>query len=85
MTELICYFKFGLDGTGSFSSFMQKDENGHVPDGSTLMASQLVLLKVIKTKFLLFAAIQVLIYFVVLDMPGENFKLCTMIALGGKC
>ena len=45
-TDLLCFFKFGLDGTGSFNTFMQKDENGHVPNASTILASQLVLLKV---------------------------------------
>lgn len=45
-TELLCIFKYGIDGTGSFSTYMQKDEMGHIPDGSTILASQLVPLKV---------------------------------------
>ena len=36
------YFKFGLDGCGSFNTFMQKAADGKVPDGSTLLTSQMV-------------------------------------------
>ena len=46
LTELLCFVKLGLDGTGSFSPTMQKDESGQVPKATTLMASQLVPLKV---------------------------------------
>jgi hypothetical protein len=45
--ELFLYFKYGLDGCGSFNSFMQKDETGKVPDGTTILASQLVPLQVV--------------------------------------
>jgi len=34
------FFKYGFDGCGSFNTFMQKDETGRVPDGSTLLTSQ---------------------------------------------
>jgi hypothetical protein len=47
--ELLLYFKYGLDGCGSFNSFMQKDETGKVPDGTTILASQLVPLQVVSS------------------------------------
>jgi len=46
--DLALLFKFGLDGCGSFQTFNQKDESGHLPDGSTLMTNQLVALQVIQ-------------------------------------
>ena len=36
------YFKYGMNGCGSFSSFMQKDSTGKVRDLSSLMTSQMV-------------------------------------------
>ena len=36
------YFKYGMDGCGSFSFFMQKDSTGKVRDLSSLMTSQMV-------------------------------------------
>jgi len=45
--KLVFFFKFGLDGCGSFSTFHQKDSTGHIPDGSTLMVSQLVPLQIV--------------------------------------
>ena len=47
--NLLLYFKYGLDGCGSFNSFMQKDETGKVPDGTTILASQLVPLQVVSS------------------------------------
>jgi hypothetical protein len=44
---LLLYFKYGLDGCGSFDSYMQKDVNGKVPDGSTLLSSQMVPLQIV--------------------------------------
>jgi hypothetical protein len=41
------YFKFGFDGCGSFNTFMQKGNNGRVPDGSTLLTSQMVPLQAV--------------------------------------
>ena len=45
--ELLLFFKYGLDGCGSFNSFMQKDDAGKVPDGTTILASQMVPLQVL--------------------------------------
>jgi len=51
------FFKFGLDGCGSFNTFMQKGENGRIPEGSTLLTSQMVPLQAVAVigpdKFLL--------------------------------
>ncbi len=41
------FFKYGFDGCGSFNTFMQKDESGRVPDGSTLLTSQMVPLQAV--------------------------------------
>lgn len=40
-------FKYGFDGCGSFNTNMQKDSTGKVPDGSTLVTSQLVPLQAV--------------------------------------
>ena len=45
--DIILYFKFGMDGCGSFDTFMQKDQSGIVPDGSTLLTSQMVPLQAV--------------------------------------
>lgn len=43
---LVLDFKYGFDGCGSFSTFNQKNESGHVPNGRTLLTSQLVPLQI---------------------------------------
>ena len=40
--QITFYFKFGMDGCGSFNSFMQKDSTGKVRDLKSLMTSQMV-------------------------------------------
>jgi len=40
--KITFYFKYGMDGCGSFCSFMQKDSTGKVRDLSSLMTSQMV-------------------------------------------
>ena len=40
-------FKYGFDGCGAFNTNMQKDSTGKVPDGSTLVTSQLVPLQAV--------------------------------------
>jgi hypothetical protein len=40
--KVTSYFKYGMEGCGSFSSFMQKDSTGKVRDLSSLMTSQMV-------------------------------------------
>ncbi len=40
--QITFYFKFGMDGCGSFNSFMQKDSTGKVRDLNSLMTSQMV-------------------------------------------
>jgi hypothetical protein len=45
--KLLLFFKYGLDGCGSFNTFMQKDDTGKVPDGTTILASQMVPLQVV--------------------------------------
>jgi len=44
---VVIYFKYGFDGCGSFNTYMQKTESGKVPDGSTLLTSQMVPLQAV--------------------------------------
>ena len=41
------YFKYGMDGCGSFSSFMQKDSAGELQDMSSLLTCQMVPLQAV--------------------------------------
>jgi hypothetical protein len=41
------YFKYGMDGCGSFSSFMQKDSTGELQDLSSLLTCQMVPLQAV--------------------------------------